>query len=58
MIDPTQPTHEEGPMEERFFPPAAAEGRPIGSADAPESESPARPGIDDPRALQILSTEH
>ena len=45
-------------MEERFFPPAAAEGRPIGSADAPESDSPARPGIDDPRALQILSTEH
>ena len=45
-------------MEERFFPAAAAEARPIGSADAPANDDPERGSIDDPRALQILSTEH
>lgn len=46
-------------MEERFVPLAQTEGRPIeagGEEDAPAAE-PRRP-IDDPRALQILSTEH
>ena len=45
-------------MEERFFPPAAAEARPVGSSDAPVSDGPSRTGLDDARALQILSTEH
>lgn len=44
-------------MEERLFPAAAAEARPIGSPDSP-SDGPERAGIDDPRALQILATEH
>jgi hypothetical protein len=50
-------------MEERFFPAAAAEARPI-DADGPEGGSAAPNGqsppvaIDDPRALQILTTEH
>ena len=45
-------------MEERFVPVAQAEARPI--EDATEFEGPARPrtGLGDPRALQILSTEH
>ena len=45
-------------MEERFVPLAQAEGRPIetGGERAARAASP-RP-IDDPRALQILSTEH
>jgi hypothetical protein len=58
MIDPTQPTLEEGPMEERFFPAPAAEARPIGSAEADAVDGPQRAAIEDPRALQILSTEH
>ena len=45
-------------MEERFFPAPAAEARPIGSPDAPADDGRAPPAIDDPRALQILSTEH
>lgn len=57
-IDPTQPKLEEGPMEERFFPAPAAEARPIAN-DEPDRKDGAHPGgIDDPRALQILSTEH
>lgn len=45
-------------MEERFVPVAQAEARPI--EDATEFDGPARPrtGLGDPRALQILSTEH
>jgi hypothetical protein len=58
MIDPTQPTLEEGPMEERFFPAPAAEARPIGSAEADAVDGPQRAILNDPRALQILSTEH
>lgn len=45
-------------MEERFFPAPAAEARPIGSAEADVVDGPQRQAIDDPRALQILSTEH
>lgn len=50
-------------MEERFFPVTAAETRPPGStADDGDAPTPAgRPSpaaIDDPRALQILTTEH
>ena len=45
-------------MEERFFPAPAAETRPVGSPDSPARDGPARSGIDDARALQILSTEH
>ena len=46
-------------MEERFVPIAQAEGRPIETGDRQQAEpaQPRRP-IDDPRALQILSTEH
>ena len=45
-------------MEERFVPVAQAEGRPIETGDeASPTATPGRP-IDDPRALQILSTEH
>ena len=45
-------------MEERFVPVAQAEGRPIEVGDdASAAAAPGRP-IDDPRALQILSTEH
>lgn len=45
-------------MEERFFPAPAAEARPVGSTD-PSGDAPeGRSGIHDPRALQILSTEH
>jgi hypothetical protein len=45
-------------MEERFVPVAQAEGQPIEGAT--EFDGPARPrtGLGDPRALQILSTEH
>jgi len=48
-------------MEERFFPAPAAEARPPDSpesADSPAIDGPKRPALDDPRALQILSTEH
>lgn len=45
-------------MEERFFPAAVAEARPIGSSEAEAVDAPARTAIEDPRALQILSTEH
>lgn len=45
-------------MEERFFPAPAAEARPIGSSDPPANAGLGRASIDDPRALQILSTEH
>ena len=45
-------------MEERFFPAAAAEARPVGSPDAAPDGDQRGVGIDDPRALQILSTEH
>jgi hypothetical protein len=45
-------------MEERFVPLAQAEGRPIETGgEQTGSSTPTRP-IDDPRALQILSTEH
>jgi hypothetical protein len=46
-------------MEERFVPVAAAEARPIDSralADSDESTTPSV--LNDPRALQILTTEH
>ncbi len=45
-------------MEERFVPVAQAEARPIeGPADG-DAEATPRTGLADPRALQILSTEH
>ena len=44
-------------MEERFFPAPAADGQPIETAAA-EAVRPAGGGLDDPRALQILTTEH
>jgi hypothetical protein len=46
-------------MEERFVPAAAAEARPVDSAGASPGPD-RRPAIalDDPRALQILTTEH
>lgn len=50
-------------MEERFVPAVSAEARPVDSSA--EGDDPASPGnrlaqapIDDPRALQILTTEH
>jgi hypothetical protein len=58
MTEPAQPLREEEFMEERFFPPAAAEARPIGSPDAQADDGPQGAGVQDPRALQILSTEH
>jgi hypothetical protein len=45
-------------MQEQFVPAAPAEGRPIASLDSPVNDGAERAGIDDPRALQILSTEH
>jgi hypothetical protein len=51
-------------MEERFVAPAAIESRPLedpaGAPGAPRAPGPERAGagITDPRALQILSTEH
>ena len=47
-------------MEERLVPAVPAESRPMDSAAAAEAgpDAPARRPIDDPRALQILSTEH
>lgn len=44
-------------MEERFVPVPPAEARPIGSPDGAQDLAGSR-SIDDPRALQILSTEH
>ncbi len=45
-------------MEERFVPAVQAEGRPLeGSAPGNDDGRP-RTGLADPRALQILSTEH
>lgn len=44
-------------MEERFFPAPAAEGQPI-ETQAATNAGPAAGGLDDPRALQILTTEH
>ena len=57
-LDPTQPKLEEGPMEERFFPTPAVEARPIGQDEVDGGDGSRPGGIDDPRALQILSTEH
>ncbi|HUG30409.1 MAG TPA: hypothetical protein VMQ65_07865 [Candidatus Limnocylindria bacterium] len=46
-------------MEERFVPIAQAEGRPIETGDHRQAEpAESRRPIDDPRALQILSTDH
>lgn len=46
-------------MEERFVPVPQAEARPIeGGAEAASVETDDASGIRDPRALQILSTEH
>lgn len=57
MTDPIQPQLEEGPMEERFVPVVPAEARPMIAAEDGEAPPRDRP-IDDPRALQIISTEH
>jgi cytochrome c biogenesis protein CcdA len=48
---------EEVSMEERFVPAAQAESRPIGASNEEGQAAGSRP-IEDPRALQILSTEH
>ena len=57
-----EPKLEVHPMEERFVPAVPAEGRPItrDQADPDPDGAPATTtsGLDDPRALQILSTEH
>ncbi len=45
-------------MEERFVPAAQAEARPIEGPAASEDQGLPRTGLADPRALQILSTEH
>lgn len=45
-------------MEERFVPIAQVEGRPVDPGGSQPSPAEARRPIDDPRALQILSTEH
>jgi hypothetical protein len=45
-------------MEERFVPLAQSEGRPIESGGEPTTTAGSSRPIDDPRALQILSTEH
>jgi molybdopterin converting factor small subunit len=57
-----EPRLEVHPMEERFVPAGPAEGRPM-TSDQAEPDPGAAPaaaptGLDDPRALQILSTEH
>ncbi len=44
-------------MEERFVPLGSGEGRPIETHEAKAGADPRQP-LDDPRALQILSTEH
>ena len=44
-------------MEERFVPLGASEGRPIETHEPSAGADPRQP-LDDPRALQILSTEH
>lgn len=57
-----EPELEVHPMEERFAPAVPAEGRPITGDEAASdpANAPAAPaaGLADPRALQILSTEH
>jgi len=45
-------------MEERFFPAAAAEARPMDPGGATDPAAPAPAAVHDPRALQILTTEH
>ena len=45
-------------MEERFVPLAQAEARPIETGDETAAPAASTRPIDDPRALQILSTEH
>lgn len=45
-------------MEERFVPLAQAEGRPMETGGEQFASATSRRPIDDPRALQILSTEH
>lgn len=45
-------------MEERFVPPAAAEARPIDTRGGDTRGASTSAAIDDPRALQILTTEH
>src|SRR5687768_3614976 len=45
-------------MEERFVPLAQAEGHPLETGGEPDPASSSRRPLDDPRALQILSTEH
>ena len=45
-------------MEERFVPLAQAEGRPIETGGEQAASAASLRPIDDPRALQILSTEH
>ncbi len=44
-------------MEERFVPPVANEARPIAGTGVPPV-APAADALEDPRALQILTTEH
>ena len=57
-----EPKLEVHPMEERFVPAVPAEGRPMpgdpAEPDAGGDPATASRGLDDPRALQILSTEH
>jgi molybdopterin converting factor small subunit len=57
-----EPMLEVDSMEERFIPAVAVEGRPITSDETEGAPGAAPPadvtGLDDPRALQILSTEH
>ena len=58
-----EPELEVHPMEERFVSTVPAEGRPLGSEQARDDGAMAAAGdtsspLDDPRALQILSTEH
>lgn len=57
-----EPKLEVHPMEERFVSAVPAEGRPMTSdraePDAGVDPGAASTGLDDPRALQILSTEH
>lgn len=57
MNEPSQPKREEGHVEERFTPVVPAEARPMGASDDVDGAPGSRP-VDDPRALQILSTEH
>jgi hypothetical protein len=45
-------------MEERFVPATPAESRPMEASGTAAEPTTLGPGLDDPRALQILSTEH